>query len=310
MITGTKHHHEILYHENFDSDSIVTPVNADILEQLLMELNYNKDETEFLITGFRQGFSLGYQGPQKVKRKAPNLKLPSKEAEIILWNKVMKEVKEGRYAGPFKQIPFEFFIQSPIGLVPKDRGMDFRLIFHLSYPQNSNTSVNANTPPELFKVKYPDFGEAIKRCLQEGVGCRIGRSDMKSAFRGLGMKREHFKFLVMKAKSPIDGQTYYFSDKALPFGSSISCSHFQRFSNCITHILKYRTNKKPINYLDDYMVAALMKAICDGQINTFLAICRDQFPSQSGQNLLGDNYIGFLKFAHQYHQPDSLHTSG
>ena len=47
----------------------------------------------------------------------------------------MKEVKLGRYAGPFPTIPYEEdFIQSPIGLVPKDQGCDTRLIFHLSYP--------------------------------------------------------------------------------------------------------------------------------------------------------------------------------
>ena len=31
----------------------------------------------------------------------------------------MKEVKAKRFAGPFKNIPFENYIQSPIGLVPK-----------------------------------------------------------------------------------------------------------------------------------------------------------------------------------------------
>ena len=34
----------------------------------------------------------------------------------------MKEVEAKHYAGPFKTIPFENFIQSPIGLVPKDNG--------------------------------------------------------------------------------------------------------------------------------------------------------------------------------------------
>ena len=34
----------------------------------------------------------------------------------------MKEVKEGRYAGPFKDNPYKYYIQSPIGLVPKDNG--------------------------------------------------------------------------------------------------------------------------------------------------------------------------------------------
>ena len=80
----------------------------------------------------------------------------------------MKEVKEKRYAGPFEQIPFDNYIQSPIGLVPKDGGKDTRLIFHLSYPRDGSSSVNANTPTELCLVKYPDFNEAIKLCLKEG----------------------------------------------------------------------------------------------------------------------------------------------
>ena len=47
----------------------------------------------------------------------------------------MKEVKLKRFAGPFESSPFEDFIQSPVGLVPKDNGKDTRLIFHLSYPR-------------------------------------------------------------------------------------------------------------------------------------------------------------------------------
>ena len=47
----------------------------------------------------------------------------------------MKEIAEKRMAGPFEDIPFEHFIQSPIGLVPKDGGKKTRLIFHLSYPR-------------------------------------------------------------------------------------------------------------------------------------------------------------------------------
>ena len=187
----------------------------------------------------------------------------------------MKEVQLGRYAGPFKHIPYKYFIQSPIGLVPKDNGKDTRLIFHLSYPRGSGKSVNENTPKELCSVQYPDFSEAVILCLEEGIGCNIGRSDVRSAFRNLGMFPGHFKYLVMKAKSPIDGQIYYFIDKCLPFGSSISCSHFQRLSNAVKHIVSHRTGKKAVNYLDDYLFAALLKLLCNNQIKTFLAVCQE-----------------------------------
>ena len=75
---------------------------------------------------------------------------------------------------------------------------------------------------------------------------------MKSAFRNLGIKRKHWKFLIMKATNPMDGKTYYFVDNCLPFGASISCSHFQRFSNAVKHIVQFKTKKDLVNYMDDF----------------------------------------------------------
>ena len=111
----------------------MTPVDADCFEQLLTISNYDVEKRQFLIDGFRHGFLIGYKGDEHVRRTAPNLKFRIGD-QRILWNKVMKEVKEKRYVGPFADPPFDCFIQSPIGLVPKDGGVNTRLIFHLSYP--------------------------------------------------------------------------------------------------------------------------------------------------------------------------------
>ena len=64
-----------------------------------------------------------------------------------------------------------------------------------------------------------------------------------------------------------------FVDKCLPFGSSISCAHFQAFSNAVAHLVKHRTGKDLMNYLDDYLFAALLSLVCDNQIQTFLDVC-------------------------------------
>ena len=263
---------EILYHENFDKNNLVTPVKVEILVALLSEAQYDEAEIAFLKDGFTNGFDLGYEGPMNLKITAPNLKFRGIGNEKILWNKIMKEVKQQRYAGPFKEPPFDYFIQSPIGLVSKDGGADTRLIFHLSYPRCKNsTSINANTPVEKCKVTYPDFNEAIQLCLQElqtqtqieGQGqliCYVSKSNVKSAFRNLGIKKKQWSLLVMKAKSPIDNQVYWFFDKALPFGASISCSHYQRVSRAISHLVTYRTGKKTVGYLDDYIFIAYVMA--------------------------------------------------
>ena len=120
-----------------------TPVDHVKLKQLLVESNYDKQKTSYLVKGFKHGFSLGYKGSNEVKLRSPNLKL-TVGSTTKLWNKVMKEVLAGRYAGPYSEIPFETYIQSPIGLIPKDKGTQTRLIFHLSYPRNTKTKLSVN----------------------------------------------------------------------------------------------------------------------------------------------------------------------
>ena len=190
--------------------------------------------------------------------KAPNLKLTI-GTKTDLWNKVMKEVQAKRYAGPFESIPFkDDYIQSPIGLVPKDNGKKTRLIFHLSYPRGTGTSVNARTPAEMSTVAYPSFNEAVKLCITEGRFCKIGKSD----------------FLV---------------------SSSVSCTHFQAFSDAVSHIVRYFTHKENVNYLDDFLFAALLKRHCDEQLRIFMDICRRiRFPVSEEKTFWGTTKLSFL----------------
>ena len=288
--------------ENFDMESIVTPVDHQQLKFMLENSDYDPVKTRFLVNSFKNGFSLGYQGSDKVQLRSPNLRLTFGD-EIDLWNKVIKEVKLKRYAGPFKAIPFKYFIQSPIGLVPKDNRSDLRLIFHLSYPRNSTEklSVNANTPEELTKVKYPDFSAAVVRCLEELKGsfncCFVGRSDVKAAFRNLGISREYWKFLVMKAKSTLDGRWYFFFDKCLAFGASISCAHVQSVSDAIAHLVLWRTKKVPINFLDDLFFTAIRRQWCNRQLQIFIEICEQiKLPVNMDKTHWGTTCLSFLGF--------------
>ena len=271
-------------------------MNVTELENLLKEAKYDPAETEFLVDGFTNGFELGYEGNREVQLQSPNLKL-NIGTKIELWNKVMKEVKEKRYAGPFKENPFkdQGYIQSPIGLVPKDGGTKTRLIFHLSYPRNTNLSVNANTPKSKTKVKYPDFTKAIELCLKAGKHCYLSKSDMTSAFRHLCIKPSDWPLLVMKAKSPFDDQWYYFVDKCLPFGASISCAHFQRFSNAVAYLVKFRTKMDNVNYLDDFLFVALLERLCNGQLEVFKEICETiNFPISIDKTFPATNNLSFL----------------
>ena len=283
-------------YNNPDLDNLITPVKVDKLNELLVESGYDSKKTAMLIDGFSNGFTLGYEGDMNVKITSPNLKFTVGD-EIELWNKVMKEVKALRYAGPFEEIPFsDSFIQSPIGLVPKDGRASTRLIFHLSYPRNdSNTSVNANTPKEICTVKYPDFTQAVRLCLKEGKHCYCSKSDWKSAFRHFPIKRKFWRFLIMKARNPLDKKWYFFIDKCMPFGSSISCAHFQTFSNAILHVMTFKTGKENVNYLDDFLFIALLRWLCDRQTRVFLHLCEEiNFPVSMEKTVWSCTHITFL----------------
>ena len=213
---------------------------------------------------------------------------------VTLWNKLIKEVKLKRVAGPFDSVPFKYFIQSPIGLVTKTGGQT-RLIFHLSFEFGPDEkSVNYHTSVEKCSVKYQDLDEAIRNCCrvkefkmghmslywcEDDKGNEyiyLGCSDIKSAFRLLPLNRSSWRWLVMKCKNPITGEIQYFVDKCLPFGSSMSCSHFQWFSDALKFLIQFRTAADTINnYLDNFLFVAATLLLCNYLINEFLAMCEE-----------------------------------
>ena len=266
---------EVLEYHNYDCKNLVTPIKVHILHRYLKQSDYDKTKTQALIHGFTKGFDLGYRKNSPVKLTAPNLKI-TVGSKTELWNKVMLEVKEGRYAGPFDEIPFKNnFIQSPIGLVPKDDGKRTRLIFHLSYPRGKGLSVNDCTLEEFKKVQYKDFDQAIKLCLAAGLGCFMSKSDLMAAFRQLCLARKWWRFLVMKAQHPITKKWKYFFDKCLPFGAAVSCSLFQSFSDALAHIIRWKTHRDNINYLDDFFFVHALRRVCQHNLNLFIQLCRD-----------------------------------
>ena len=143
-------------------------------------------------------------------------------------------------------------------------------------------SLNAATPVNKCLVQYPDMDRAIETCLaldlweNQGDGTiYYSKTDVQSAFRILPLNKNSYKWLLMKATNPVNGKTYYFVEKCLPFGASISCAHFQRFSNALRHIFEKKTGSVMIvtNYLDDFLFVVNTKEKCDKLVRRFLKIC-------------------------------------
>ena len=279
---------------NHDLSTIITPVNVDVLERLLKASKYNKEETSFLVNGFRNGFDLGYQSPWNRRDTSRNIPFQVGVGDKFdMWSKIMKEVKAKHYAGPYHEIPFQHYIQLPIGLVPK-AGNKTRLIFHLSYDFGEDEIqklVNYFTPEKLCTVKYNDINMAVMLSLKmieeirKGIrgGCLnkptiyYSKTHLMSTFRILPLKKKCYSLVVLKAKHPITNETLFFVEKNLPFGHSISCSHFQRFSNGLRHIYEYmiRVPLSMVNYSDDFLFLAPSQALCNRKVRNFLALCKE-----------------------------------
>ena len=202
---------QVDYYECLDYDDIVTPIDVATLKQLLLDTKFDPDKTSKLIDGFENGFDIGYRGSESRRCVANNLPFIV-GTPIDMWNKIMKEVKLGRYAGPFfeKDIPYKSFVQSPIGLVPKANDKT-RLIFHLSFDFGpSKPSVNSCTPKDICSVKYNDLDHALKTCVKllkdtskDKNQLFFGETDLVSTFRILLIRPDQRKYLLLKAKDPM-----------------------------------------------------------------------------------------------------------
>ena len=175
-----------------------------------------------------------------------------------------------------------------------------RLIFHLSYPRSSKnksspTSINGCIPPEFCTVRYPDFDDAVKLCLQAGRFCKMAKSDMSMTFRQAPLRKTEWAILVLKAEHPITKKVFYFCDKCLPFGSSISCALFQKITDAISFLVFRKTLKKNVNYLDDFLFIAFLKWCCDMQVQEFLNICQKiNLPVALEKTMWGATTLTFL----------------
>ena len=277
---------------NSDLDNIITPINVKVLDHYLKLSGYCRKESQFLVDGFANGFDMHYEGPIDRQDTARNLPLKVGSIDEI-WEKMISETKLGRYAGPFKEVPFKEFVQSPIGLVPKAGSNKTRLIFHLSYDfKNGNRSINHHTPKNLCTVSYNDVDHAVihsfKRRLEAAridnvpevqVVIFYSKTDLRSAYRVMPLQPGNFRWFLMSAINPKTKERFYFVEKCLPFGASISCSHFQRFSNALKHIVEFISGEQGAvtNYLDDFLFIAPgpTPEKCNRLVRIFMRICNE-----------------------------------
>ncbi|CAC5420125.1 unnamed protein product [Mytilus coruscus] len=242
-----------------------TPIKVACLEKYLKYYPDSKTSL-LLLDGFRNAFSLQYSGPRTLFI-SKNLK----SAELLkteTHSKLNKETTLGRMSGPFKNMPISTLRTSPIGMVNKS-DWSLRLIMHLSFP--NGCSVNDFVDPNETSVKYTSFDEVIDMVSSLGKGARLGVQDIKSAFRLLPISPGDFDLLGIY----FDGNFYV--DKSLPFGCSIGCALFEKFSTFLHWLVVSSAGKHSVKQnLDDFIFGGSATLDdCLVLMNTFTELCNE-----------------------------------
>ena len=157
-----------------------------------------------------------------------------------------------------------------------------RMIFHLSFDFKTFKSVNFYIPDEYCSVKYHDLVYAVRTSLHwltssanvHGV-IFYSKTDVRSAFRVLPLKKKNWCWLIMKACDVSTDKWVYFVEKCVPFGSASSCALFQKFSDALKAIFEYRVSCILVvtNYLDDFLFVAYTIDLCNEYMRRFMQLC-------------------------------------
>lgn len=240
---------------------------------------YDQSLRQFLVGGFLEGFSLGYEGYLTNTVLCQNLK-SAREFPGVVREKLEKEMCLRRIAGPFQQAPFSPMFFSPIGIVPKKTPNKFRMIHHLSYPEGA--SINDAIPHEKSTVSYASIDDAVRLIKSFGPGCYLAKTDIESAFRIIPIHPSNYHLLGMIWQ----GQYYY--DRCLPMGASSSCQIFECFSTSLEWVARVKLGIPGVlHILDDFLFITPTYTQSQDSLDKFDHMCTDV-----GVPLAADKTVG------------------
>lgn len=224
------------------TEQLPTPVKIDLFVPLLD--GYTPSTIEYLKLGFRCGFRLDYSGPSFTSH--PRNLMSVLNNPSIVDAKLEKELSSHRLAGPFASPPFDPFVISPLGIVPKKSPGEFRLIHNLSHPRGY--SVNDGILPEDSSVSYATIDDEISFIRSVGRNCFLAKTDIKHAFRIIPIHPKDYHLLGIFWKD------MYFYDRCLPMGCSSSCKIFETFSTAVEWVARNKYFIRHIlHLLDDFL---------------------------------------------------------
>lgn len=220
-------------------------IDVDALEAALFAIpTINQCFCESLIDSMRYGFRIGYSG-LRMSVHAPN-RPSALEHPAVVRAELCKGLQRGHTAGPFDAPPFDVFVCSPLGCVPK-KPDSWRLILDLSAPEGR--SVNDGIAADEFGLHYTSFDALLRMICSFGRGALIAKVDLRHAFRQCPVHPADWPLLCYQWEGK------FFVDMRLPFGLRSSPALFNRLADALEAIFKHRGASPVDHYLDDYVTA-------------------------------------------------------
>ena len=205
-----------------------TPLNV---HNLVLELVNHPDRSfvHNLVNALRYGARIGYLGPQQT-RLSRNLLSASQHPGVVSAN-LNKEMQLSSVAGPFTSPPLPNFQCHPIGMVPKKHSLQWRTIYHLSYPEGD--SINDDIPKDPYSLQYVRLDDAVHILHSLGPGAFMANTNLKSAFHLMPIHPDDWNLLG------IYWQSHYYVDLYLPFGLRSAPFLLNQICDALEWILKH-----------------------------------------------------------------------
>ena len=198
----------------------------------------------------RNGATIGFHGDRTRSRVESN-HASAIRAEREVLGLLEKDQRAGTLSQWYDVPPFQNFVGSPIGAVPKEGADGFRLVKDQSF---SSVGPSVNESIEKVLLEYELFDDAVASVKAAGVGAKLIKMDVKSAFRTIGI-RPHDWHLMGITWTFKDGKIRFAWDLAANFGCRRSPPAWDRIAKLIAWILRNIVRVPALAYfVDDYLI--------------------------------------------------------
>ena len=228
------------------------------------ELHGDTDE-HFVLSGILHGFTI-----MNIPDNLPKVECQNYSSATSGQNKLIieRQLKQEIALGHYKIAVSKPSIISAIGAVPKSNGVDLRIIHDCSRPLDKG--INAYANPSKFSFETIDSAIAIAP-----KHAWMGKIDIKSAYRHVGLHPSQFTATGLKFQFSGDNHYTYLYDTRLMFGASEAVGIFNRITQSIVRMMRRRGYHSTVCYLDDFLIMETTQSRCREAMHVLTSLLSD-----------------------------------